>query len=515
MPRNITVTFEDGSNHVYQNAPDNITPDEVQARAQQEFGKTITALDGGRAAAPQEVVEQEEPGFMSRVGQDLTKRADNITQMMGRNTADGFIQGVANIPQMAGLAAGQVAGGAADIVGEGIQGTYKTVVPEPAQKAISGGVSAVMNTPLGKMGARGAQAVGETYQNFKTSYPDAAMALEGVANIAGLGYGGKAAGKLAKGIIKQPAPEVVKAHLSKQYSTMVKNEINKAIRPGVEGKRTYGQAQNFYTKAEKAVTDIVQNKNALSLVDEFGDAKPGTLPGSLSQFSQAIQQGKSNVFNQYTGIAGQAGEAGARVNLQPVAKELDSIITNTSLIDNAPEIVKYAKSRAKTYLKRGTYSTKEAQDTIAHLNSSLENFYKNPSYEAGSKAYVDSLIANTLRKKLDNIIEETVGGNYQELKNKYGAYKAIEKDVNRRAIVDARKSGKGLIDFSDVFSGERAAAGILTLNPVLVGEAAAIRGISALIKRINDPNRHVKSLFQNAEKIQNKLGNVPLNTMQN
>jgi hypothetical protein len=515
MPRNITVTFEDGSNHVYQNAPDNITPDEVQARAQQEFGKTITALDGGRAAAPQEVVEQEEPGFMSRVGQDLTKRADNITQMMGRNTADGFIQGVANIPQMGMLAAGQVAGGASDIIGEGIQGTYKTVVPEPAQKAISGGVSALMNTPAGKTVAKGAQAVGETYQNFKTSYPDAAMALEGVANIAGLGYGEKAAGKLTKGIIKQPAPEAVKAHLSKQYSTMVKNEINKAIRPGVEGKRTYNQAQNFYNKAEDAVSTIVQNKNALSLVDEFGDVKPGALPKNLPQFSQAINQTKSNIYNQYNKIAEQAGKTGAMVDLQPVAKELDSIITNTSLIDNAPEIVEYAKKRAETYLKRGAYTTKEAQDSITHLNSSLDNFYKNPSYEAGSRAYVDSVIANNLRKKLDGIIEETVGGDYQGLKNQYGALKAIEKDVNRRAIVDARKSGKGLIDFSDVFSGERAAAGILTLNPVLVGEAAAIKGISALIKRINDPNRHVKSLFQNAEKIQNKLGNVPLNTMQN
>lgn len=50
MPRNITVTFADGTSHVYQNAPDNITPDAVAARAQQEFGKPITNLDGGRSS---------------------------------------------------------------------------------------------------------------------------------------------------------------------------------------------------------------------------------------------------------------------------------------------------------------------------------------------------------------------------------------------------------------------------------------------------------------------------------
>jgi hypothetical protein len=51
MPRDITVTFDDGSTHIYQNAPDNLTPDAVSARAQQDFGKVVKALDGGRKGA--------------------------------------------------------------------------------------------------------------------------------------------------------------------------------------------------------------------------------------------------------------------------------------------------------------------------------------------------------------------------------------------------------------------------------------------------------------------------------
>jgi hypothetical protein len=47
MPRDITVTFEDGTNHVYKGAPDDITPDAVQARATKEFGKSVLSLDGG------------------------------------------------------------------------------------------------------------------------------------------------------------------------------------------------------------------------------------------------------------------------------------------------------------------------------------------------------------------------------------------------------------------------------------------------------------------------------------
>lgn len=51
MARDITVTFDDGSQHVYANAPDDVSPADVQARAQKDFGKSVTALDGGRAPA--------------------------------------------------------------------------------------------------------------------------------------------------------------------------------------------------------------------------------------------------------------------------------------------------------------------------------------------------------------------------------------------------------------------------------------------------------------------------------
>lgn len=59
MPRDITITFADGTQHVYRGAPDDLTPDAVQARAQQEFGKRVTSLDGGRRKA--------EPGMLESV----------------------------------------------------------------------------------------------------------------------------------------------------------------------------------------------------------------------------------------------------------------------------------------------------------------------------------------------------------------------------------------------------------------------------------------------------------------
>jgi hypothetical protein len=43
MPRNITVQFDDGSAHVYNNVPDSVSVDEVNARASKEFGKQIVS----------------------------------------------------------------------------------------------------------------------------------------------------------------------------------------------------------------------------------------------------------------------------------------------------------------------------------------------------------------------------------------------------------------------------------------------------------------------------------------
>lgn len=53
MPRDITVTFANGTSHVYRGAPDDITPEQATARAQKDFPDLqVKALDGGRGSKP-------------------------------------------------------------------------------------------------------------------------------------------------------------------------------------------------------------------------------------------------------------------------------------------------------------------------------------------------------------------------------------------------------------------------------------------------------------------------------
>jgi len=151
-------------------------------------------------------------------------------------------------------------------------------------------------------------------------------------------------------------------------------------------------------------------------------------------------------------------------------------------------------------------TTEETQDLIAVLNDGLQAFYKNPSYHTAKRAYVDQMVANSLRKNLDNVILKATGENYQVLKTKYGSLKSIEKEVNHRAVVDARKNPKGLLDFSDVFTGYHAAKGILSLDPTTIGAAATGKSVAWLYRIKNNPNQIVKSMFKDVDKLMQKQG---------
>lgn len=90
MPRNITVTFADGSTHVYQNAPDNVTPDQVSARAAKEFGKPVQALDGGRGGAPAKAGPKEYKGLAPNKALETynTARDSLLKNMGGKSEAE-------------------------------------------------------------------------------------------------------------------------------------------------------------------------------------------------------------------------------------------------------------------------------------------------------------------------------------------------------------------------------------------------------------------------------------------
>lgn len=296
-----------------------------------------------------------------------------------------------------------------------------------------------------------------------------------------------------------------------QIDTIINKGVDKGLRPSVAGNRTFKQSEGYHRKAQHAVKTIVENKDALKLTDEYGEVVQG-LPKNLRQFSQSIDQTKSNLFRRYDEMAKTAGESGAQVDLGGIPAELLKVANNKSLQLAAPDAAAYAQKRAAAFqnvnaatdgvttTRNNFLAAEQAQEVIAMFNQSLESFYKNPSYDTASKAYIDSLIVNNLRKELDSVIEKSAGPGYQQLKNAYGSLKAIEKDVAQRAIVDARRNVKGLLDFSDMFSASQVISGLMSANPATVGSGVTAKFIANLYKIKNDPNKIIENMFREVDK---------------
>jgi len=309
--------------------------------------------------------------------------------------------------------------------------------------------------------------------------------------------------------------------IDEKITDAIKYGMEKGIRPTVVGKRTYTQFQNYNKKASDAVKTIVENKNNLSLTDEYGDIAKG-LPKNLRQFSQAIEQTKKSIYEKYDALAKLAGDRGAEVSAGPIVKELRAFINNKSIKTLSPTSASYAQKLIDRFsiknagITSGTigsttkdisalrFTSEEAQDMIKVLNQSLDAFYKNPTANFAKRAYVDQMIANKLRQGLDDAILNTTGKHYQALKHKYGSLKSIEREVNHRAIVDARKSPKGLLDFSDVFTGFHAAKGILSMEPSTIAAAGAGKTVAWLYRIKNQPNRIVKNMFSTVDRLMEK-----------
>ncbi len=287
----------------------------------------------------------------------------------------------------------------------------------------------------------------------------------------------------------------------KQIASSVLGNYKAGVKPLINAKTTPSLAAKYDEKVVNAVKTIKDNKAGLVFTDEAGAPITGQSPKTLQQFSDAVEQTKKTVFSQYDDLAKKAGDAGVRVEVAPIGTELDTVINNKALALTNPKAIKYAQELQDRLANTGALDATTAQEVIQNYNKSLEAFYRNPSYDNASQAAIDSLVANKMRETLDAGISGMTGTQYSALKAQYGALKAIEKDVIKAAIRDARKNTKGLIDMTDVFSGGQVVNGILSMNPGMIASGATQKGIAAFYKYLNNPNRAINALFKEADKL--------------
>lgn len=402
----------------------------------------------------------------------------------------------------------------------------------------TGATDAFINSPYGqysKTALQAGQSLVSPVVNKVTNYvndqaaqkPEVAASLKTLKDVTG--SLGNAAGIYGANQLEKAAwdgtPKLMQAiknrvtSADKPLQEIVTQGMEKAIKPRFAGDmRTKATSlQEYNAKATHAVQSILDHKDKLQYVDDTGEiASAAHVPTNLKEFAQAIDQTKKQIFSEYSALTKEATGNGAMVKVDPIVEKLLNYAEDPAIVRASPDKAQYAIKVAENLMKHGDMSPDVAENVIKEMNSRLLNFYG--SQASKGIADVDATIASEIRNALDEVVTGSTDGNYQELKNAYGALKAIEKDVGHRALVTARQSIKDLPSYSDIFSGGDITYGVLSGNPALIAKGAAQKAILSWYKHLNSPDTNIMKMFRAASKVyqpamDSALMDVPLSQL--
>lgn len=311
-------------------------------------------------------------------------------------------------------------------------------------------------------------------------------------------------------VLTSGAGKALKAIKVAKAPTKAAGKITKAIKPTSSGKTSRALIGKFKDKLALATDTIIENADNITYFDEAGQTMGQGVPRNLDEFSSAIAQTKTKIFDEYSELAKQAGKGGATVSLDDIADELIKLSDNKVIKDFSPKLADDALKQADALLNRGFYSVDEADDVVKTLNNRLKSYYKTGVVAPGSSAEIDSLVRNQIASKLDDVINSSTKGSgtqsFQQLKNRYGALREIEPDVNRQVFAHMKKPVKTLSDLTDVFTASDIIAGVVSGSNVLITKGIVGQLIKGAQKVATDPNRAVRNAFSTMAKI--KAGKV-------
>lgn len=328
---------------------------------------------------------QQKPGFIDRVGADLSKRgamAGDIMKADMNNQQTGVESGL----QLAGKV---VAGGVGDVIGEGLKsvgGAIASVTPDFIKQPISDASKAILNSDVGKAGLAAIKQGADAYHSFAEANPRAARDIESVVDIAALLPVGKvpeAAGTIVKGATTaaKAGDEFVGQGLKKAaqavgdvagkvglvdkspYKTLPKDERyladtieGQGIDPGQTAAKMQQARQKGYTlpmadaaespalrglgsdvakttagsRAAQAAYDNAAGKETSDILQKITEKTAGRA-GTVDEFSKAFQEGSQQIID--NAVKARSGNAekvfnklvqkGTNININGIMKDPD------------------------------------------------------------------------------------------------------------------------------------------------------------------------------------------------
>jgi len=384
MPRNITVTFSDGSQHIYQNAPDSVTPEAVKTRAQKEFKKTVTALDGGRKSETRTALESAGIGIRN-IAAGLGGMADIVAAPV--NTLANVVAGY---QRYSPTPYRDVAERTATAIGLPERGTSGTDLL--AQQIIEGATGAAL-TAGGGMAVQGAKglvgAVGKALATQPVTGVVSGATASGAAEAArqsGAGTGGQIAAGLAGGLspvavsglanvakrglagIRTPAvqPEIVQQAEQAGVNLMTSDVLPPQTFASRFVQSTGERIPLTGTGGMRAAQQNERIAAVKNVMDDFGATDAGD---ALAKVSADLIETRSKNIAKYSGMKTGIIEKtapGTAVNTDRTIAEFDKNIAKLQQQDTSESraLIKYFEDKKNALMGKDLLTVEEIRRTI-------------------------------------------------------------------------------------------------------------------------------------------------------
>ena len=464
-----------------------------------------------------------QPPQEAGLGAKLYKRGEKIAVELKKPFRKDF-----RIPDPVHLG-GALTGAGGDIMGAAASGLYG-LLPQKAREYMGGFAEEAFaeKMPVGgaiASAAKGAgKIIGKGYGLLRglTPTPEAAKELDqyaeditniimavpaakGIAGLTGIVRGGikKTLGEnaIAAKLAKQPVQ--VKEAFAKTWDKDITDTVHDSLKYSFGKRKVTDLKGQLARKANDAtaVKTIIENKDIALPKNEIGEI---ILPITRYDTQIALHNTKSSVWGEVDDVLKQAGQMGAEIDGNDIAKILNTTAADPSILRAAPDKAVYAKEIADRY--RGKkIPIQEAQKDLAEFNDGLHAFYQSTNIDKPTltAAYVEARATDALRNTMDNVFNKLSLPQFKELKAKYAALRSIEQDLN--AAVNKQLAGKIGIQLTDYASGYGILYGIINRNPGAIVGGFFTKGLHLATDLWTNPDRNIKKMFERVDKLNTRI----------
>lgn len=382
---------------------------------------------------------ERKPGFISRVGEDLKKRAGSIKETISEG-----MKGESNPLRSGVRIAGQIAGGIGDVVAEGAVSGFRAL-PDVVEQPIRKAGTKILQTKVGQAGLEAIEQGVEAYEAFKIKYPEIAEDLEAVVNIAsilpawkGAQVGTQAAKTVGKNVVEAVESTVAKgakviddvakpaAKVAKDIIPTRKEVISGQITKALD--LTQGDVSNIKLSTKNDVGDWISNKNLI------GGNKKETL-GKVKELVDTQYKGVRDEIAKVPTVYKSATVPRVRESLSMLESDLKGVLGQEK-----------AYQQVVNLLKKKEYKLEDVQKVKELLDDQFDLYKATGDVKAGQTKAGLANVRQELKTFIEKEVKDNTGADIRGMNNDVATGKSIQQLADKRSTRDFTRANVSLSD---------------------------------------------------------------------